>query len=357
MLHPEMAERLSAATVSPELPLADALARLQQAGTGILLVVGPDGRLVGTVTDGDVRRHLLSGATLSSPCGELAERDPLIAPSDATPDEALGVMDHGREFVVNQLPLLDADRRACGLLLRSDLVSAAPGPVSAVIMAGGLGTRLRPLTDGTPKPMLRVGDRPLLEHTIRRLRAAGIRDIKVTTCYLPEQIERHFGDGHDFDVTMTYVREDEPLGTAGALRLVPHDTAPLLVVNGDVLTSVDYRSMLDYHRDHRACITVAVRKYDLQVPFGVIECRGARVRALREKPVEHFVVNAGIYLVEPHVLDFVPAGRRFDMTDLIQRALDEDLPVMSYPIVEYWLDIGRPGDYERAQADVLQLES
>jgi len=349
---PDMATRLAQCVVSPDLPIAEALARLQEAGTGMLILAREDGRLFGVITDGDIRRHILAGESLERRCSEIAVREPLVAPADVTPQGVLTLMDHGREFVVNHLPVVGPDREVLALWLRSDLATSEPPAVSAVIMAGGYGRRLYPLTDSTPKPMLPVGDRPLLEHTIERLRAAGIRHIKLTTHYLSERISDHFGDGHAFGVDVTYVNEDQPLGTAGSLRLFPPTDEPLLVINGDVLTGVDYQSLLQYHREHKAQITVGVRKYELQVPFGVLECAGARVQTLREKPVQRFLVNAGLYLLEPTVLDFIPRDRRFDMTDLIQQVLAAGQVVVSFPIVEYWLDVGRPADYERAQSDV-----
>jgi NDP-sugar pyrophosphorylase family protein len=263
-------------------------------------------------------------------------------------------MDHGREFVVNHLPLVDEQGRVAGILLRSDLVSSNLPAVSAVIMAGGFGTRLRPLTEHIPKPMLPVGDRPLLERTIGRLRDAGIRRVHVSTHYLSEMITNYFGDGQAFGVDLRYVAEDRPLGTAGALKLMDQRHEPLLVINGDILTSVDFRDMLAHHRAHRADVTIGVRQYDLQVPYGVVERSGAYVSALREKPVMCFLVNAGIYLLEPSVYRYIPDGETFDMPDLIQRLLDDGRPVVSFPIVEYWLDIGRHDDYEQAQEDVRQ---
>jgi NDP-sugar pyrophosphorylase family protein len=224
--------------------------------------------------------------------------------------------------------------------------------LSAVIMAGGYGTRLRPLTDDMPKPMLPVGDRPLLERTVRRLREAGIQDVRVTTHYLGDRIASHFGDGKAFGVDITYLNEDRPLGTAGALALVNRPAGPLLVMNGDILTNLNFHALLAFHREHRADATVAVRKYDLTVPYGVVECEGTQVKALQEKPTERFLVNAGIYLLEPTVLGCIPPGERFDMTELIQVLLQQGRTVVSFPIVEYWLDIGRAEDYERAQSDV-----
>jgi NDP-sugar pyrophosphorylase family protein len=225
-------------------------------------------------------------------------------------------------------------------------------PINAVVMAGGFGKRLRPLTDSMPKPMLPIGDRPMLEWTIGQLRKTGIQQISLTTHYMPEAISEHFGNGDGFGVKINYVHEETPLGTAGALGLLGKVDGPLLVINGDILTQVDFRVMLNYHQKHKACLTVGVRRYEIQVPYGVVECTGARVDKVSEKPQMPFLVNAGVYLIEPTALQFIPPGRNFDMPDLIQRLITENLIVVSFPILEYWLDIGRPGDYETAQEDV-----
>ena len=187
---------------------------------------------------------------------------------------------------------------------------------------------------------------------MEQLRDAGIRRVAITTHHLADQITGHFGDGHAYGVDLEYVSEDQPLGTAGALRLVKESEQPLLVINGDILTGVRYDLMLDYHRRHGADLTVGVRPCELVLPYGVIECRGAQVTSIREKPRSQFLINAGVYLVEPSARDLIPAGRRSDMTDLIGRLLEAGRSVVSFPIIEYWLDIGQPADYEQAHADL-----
>jgi NDP-sugar pyrophosphorylase family protein len=219
-------------------------------------------------------------------------------------------------------------------------------------MAGGFGTRLLPLTEDLPKPMLPLGDQPLLELTIRKLQQANIRYVNITTYYLPEKISDYFGDGKEFGVEINYVNEDEPLGTAGALGLLAIPDEPLLVINGDIITQVDFRSMLSFHRTHQADLTVGVRQYEVQVPYGVMECEGVHVKQVREKPTYHYLVNAGIYLLEPTVYRYINRGERFDMPDLIRHLIEEGRTVVSFPIVEYWLDVGQHKDYEQAQLDM-----
>jgi NDP-sugar pyrophosphorylase family protein len=224
-------------------------------------------------------------------------------------------------------------------------------------MAGGFGKRLLPLTQNTPKPMLPIGEQPLMERMIGQLRDAGIHRVNVTTHFEPEKIRDYFGDGERFGVNLNYVSEERPLGTAGALRLIETKKEPLLIINGDILTRVDFRAMLDFHREHQADLTVGVREYDFQVPYGVIETEGARVTGVNEKPVYKFFVNAGIYLLQPALDEFIPKDERFDMTDLIEKLIAAGRTVASFPIMEYWLDIGRLADYERAQEDVKNWET
>jgi NDP-sugar pyrophosphorylase family protein len=255
------------------------------------------------------------------------------------------------ELSIRQIPIVDTDKRVVDMAFLSDLVKDYELPLRAVIMAGGYGTRLRPLTDDTPKPMLPVGGRPILQHTIEQLKKSGVRRVDVTTHYKADVISDHFGDGHDFGLQMEYIHENSPLGTAGALREVDGWTEPLLVINGDILTEVNFRALLDYHREHKALLTVGVRQYQVQVPYGVVECEGPSITCISEKPKLSFLVNAGIYLLDPRVRSFIPNNQRCDMTDLILRLVQEKCAVVSFPIVEYWLDVGSLVDYEQAQRD------
>ena len=202
--------------------------------------------------------------------------------------------------------------------------------------------------------MLPVGDRPLLELIIQQLRRSGIHDVHLTTHYLPESIMNHFGDGENFGVSLNYCREDNPLGTAGGLKQMKRPSGPFLVINGDILTGVPFREMLTYHRRHHAVMTVGVRKYDVQVPFGVVECEDVQITSIQEKPSLNFFINAGTYLLEPSAWDYIPEGQRFDMTDLIRTLLGAGQSVTSFPITEYWIDVGRHEDYQKAQDDVLK---
>jgi NDP-sugar pyrophosphorylase family protein len=256
-----------------------------------------------------------------------------------------------QEGKVRQLPLLDESRRVAGLVTMRQLLDTDELPLSAAVMAGGLGARLRPLTEDIPKPMLPVGDEPLLETIVKQLREAGIQRVNLITNYKEEVIAQHFADGRDFGVDIRYVNEDKPLGTAGGLRLLEETNEPLLVMNGDIVTRVDFRAMLDFHTENEADMTVALRRYEFPVPYGVVETDGVVITGISEKPVLRHFVSAGIYLLNPGLRRFIPDGRSYDMPDLVNRLVSEGHRIVGFPVREYWLDIGRHEDYERAQKD------
>ena len=333
--------------------LGEAARCMDKSRIGIILIVDDERRLVGTVTDGDLRRAMLGRIDLNESVEVLLVKKkgssyarPVTASLHADPGVHLRLLQEHHLF---HLPLLDDDQRVVGLITLDEFLPQVEAPMQAVIMAGGRGTRLYPLTEHVPKPMLPVGDRPLMEIIIEQLKEAGVKQVQITTCHKAEKIEEHFGDGRNFGVQLSYVPEEEPLGTAGGLGLLDPPKETTLVINGDILTQLNFQAMLMFHRMHRAILTMAVRRYDFQVPFGVIECEGPYVQGLSEKPSFNFFVNAGIYLLEPEVYAYISKGQRCDMTDLIQRLLDGKRQVVSFPIREYWLDIGQPGDYELAQ--------
>lgn len=329
--------------------MREVLGVIERNGEGVALVLDADERLAGIVTDGDIRRALLAGLDFGVPAAVFLEGKkggvfdrPLAVPIDTPFPEIERLM---RVRLVRHMPLTDAEGRVRGLVVQRPGGGDGELPVRAVVMAGGFGTRLRPMTEAVPKPLLKVGGKPVIELIVSQLRGAGIRRVNITTHYHAEKIRAHFGDGSGFGVDVAYTHEEEPLGTAGSLALLGEADEPLLVINGDVVTGVDFRAMVAFHQDQGAALTVGVRKYDVSVPFGVVEAEGARVARLTEKPSLSFFINAGIYLLEPSVLKHVEAGRRLDMTDLIQRLLDDGILVASFPIHEYWVDIGQMDDY------------
>lgn len=336
--------------------LREAMACIDRNAKGIVLVVTDDKRLVATITDGDIRRAVLAGTGLDTPVSALlitriqsAYPQPITAPAGTPVSKLVELM---KQHVIYQIPLLDENGRVIDLFTTNTLLTQHDAPIEAVVMAGGFGTRLQPLTLDLPKPMLPIGDRPLLQRIIEQLESSGIQNVNITTHYKPEKIIDHFGDGEKFGVHINYVSEDTPLGTAGALSLLTESDAPLLVINGDILTRVDFQAMYTYHRNYNADLTVAVRQYEVEVPYGVVECEGVHITRLREKPTYKFFVNAGIYLLQPDTRRYIPDNRHFDMTDLIETLLHKDKNVVNFPIIEYWLDVGHHADYEQAKKDI-----
>lgn len=351
-----MDEKLTNVLISPKCVLRDVITALNKNWRGIVLVVDDDQKLLGTITDGDIRRAILAGKGLETSVLDLLTQKadspyphPVTARIGTEISSLLRLM---REHLVQQLPLLNEYDQVVDLVTMSDLLPEKSLPVKAVIMAGGFGSRLSPLTDEVPKPMLPIGDRPLMEFTVEQLRNAGIHSLNIATHYLTEKISTYFGDGANFGVEINYIEEETPLGTAGALGLMETPDEPMLVINGDILTRVDFRSMLDFHGKHKADLTIGVRQYEMKVPYGVVECDGPDVVALSEKPSHRFLVNAGVYLLDPNAKKFIPRREFFNMTDLIDRLLEGGQKVVSFPILEYWLDIGHPLDYRKAQEDV-----
>jgi|RhiMetdeSRZDD1v2_1073273.scaffolds.fasta_scaffold188127_2 dTDP-glucose pyrophosphorylase len=337
--------------VGPDATVRETLAVIDRGKAGIALVTDPHDRLLGTVTDGDVRRGILANRSLDGPVSTVMFTRFVGLPAGATDAEALDVM---QAHQVRQVPLLESDGRVVGIVCLDELLPAANArPNWVVVMAGGEGRRLRPLTDDRPKPMLLVGDQPLLEITVRRLASQGLRRIFLAVHYQRDKIEDHFGDGTALGCQIEYIREPVPLDTGGALGLLPEmPSHPLLVVNGDVVTDVDFAALLDHHRQHGGAATVSVRPFSQQIPYGVVRCVGERIEGIEEKPVQHSFINAGIYVIEPRLVALVPPGERYALTQLVEDALAAGEKVVPFVIHERWVDIGQPHDYQSVRDGV-----
>ncbi len=334
--------------------LREVLENITRSRAQVALVVDARRRLLGIVTDGDARKALLRGASLDAKVEAAMNRRPITGATGVGRDEALALM---RARRIRHLPLLDGDATLVDLVLLDDLLAPAPPlPARAIVMAGGEGKRLRPLTDTTPKPLLRVGGKPLLEILIERLRESGVTETLVAVHHKADMIRQHLGDGTRLGVRVEYVEEPEPLGTMGSLTLVRDRLdAPVLVVNGDILTKCDFRAMWEFHRAQRgAAMTVGVSLHQVDIPYGEFTLRGTRVLAIQEKPRKEFPVSAGIYVVEPSAIDLVPRGRYVDAPDLIRLLLEHGRHVAAYLIREYWLDVGHLHDLEKANRDVAE---
>lgn len=335
-----------------EASLLEAVQAIEATNRRIATVVAEDGRLLGTLTDGDIRRCLLNGGTLETRVGVAMNHKPLTAPFDSSSGYQLEVMRRGR---VAAVPLIDPQGRLRGLTHYSDITPTEQiGELAdfdfAVIMAGGEGMRLRPLTENIPKAMVDIGGIPLLERQLQRLAKAGIRRIFLSVNYLGHIIEEHFGDGSKFQIEIRYIREQRKLGTGGALSLLPEiPKRSILVMNGDILTTFDFGSLSGFHKSSGADITVAAVEYNMSIPYGVIHNDGPRVTGISEKPAQRFLCNAGIYAVQPAILGLVPDDEPFNMTDLINTCLNAKREVAVFPVHEYWSDIGTPADLEKAR--------
>jgi len=326
--------------------LQEAVARIDRNRCGAVCVIDGSHLLLGMLTDGDIRRQVLRGADLKETlAGDVMQRRPVTATQDFSRSQLRHLM---TARSIAQIPVVDARNRLLWMALASELLDAPRRGRPALIMAGGQGMRLRPLTLSRPKPMLPVAGRPILEHVVERLVECGFDQILVATGYQSQLIEDHIQDGRQYGATVRYLREQRPLGTAGALSLLPEDVeGDLLVMNGDILTTVDFSALLESHAASGADMTVSVREMVEQVEYGVVRVEGEWLQAIDEKPRRSLLVNAGIYVVGPRMRQLAPEGP-YDMTDLIRWGLGERRRVRSYPLREFWLDIGRMADYERA---------
>jgi dTDP-glucose pyrophosphorylase len=326
--------------------IQDVIRNLDETALQIALVVDKNGVLLGTVTDGDIRRALLRGQDFQSSVDGIMFRTPLVVTPEIGPEMVLHLMGANK---IHQLPVVTEDREVVGLHVWNDLVAPTNRPNLMVIMAGGFGKRLRPYTEDCPKPMLRVAGKPMLEHIIERAKMEGFSNFVISLHYLGHVVREHFKDGADWGVSIRYLEEDTPLGTAGALALMdPAPDLPFVVTNGDVLTDVRYGKMLSFHQNHHADATMAVRQHEWQHPFGVVTTNGIAIVGFEEKPVHRTNVNAGIYVLSPTVLTVVNKGQHCDMPTLFEKLQSTGGQTIAYPMHEPWLDVGRPEDLHRA---------
>lgn len=351
-----MTQELEQACASQDATVRDVMTVIDQHASSLCVLVDADRRLVGVVTDGDVRRALLGGATLDAPALPYATTAPHVVRAGSS--RAL-VLDLMRALRIAAVPEVDDERRIVRLHTLSDVVGAERLPNVAVVMAGGAGTRLGRLTKDTPKPLMTVGGRAIVDWIVLGLVGDGIREVHVSVNHLAEQVEAHLGDGSRLGCAIHYLREepDRPLGTAGSLRLLrearPDLADPVLVMNGDLMVDYDARALLAHHDAAGAALTMAVRSYQHEVPFGVVDrTPDGRVTAVREKPTLALEINAAVYAVRPDVLDLLPQGRPSTMPWLVEQCLERGLPVAAWPISEDWIDIGTPGDLARAKGHV-----
>jgi dTDP-glucose pyrophosphorylase len=329
----------------------DAILAIDEGAVQMAFVVDESEVLLGTITDGDVRRGLLKGLTLAAPASEIMNTSFRWVREGAPPREARELM---RRELLHQVPVLDGHGRIVELVLLDDLFLHKPIDNWVILMAGGRGQRLHPLTHSQPKPMVDVGGRPLLEAILATCIKEGFQTFFISVNYLKQQIIDYFGDGSAWNVDVRYLEEEQPLGTAGPLGLIPsRPYEPVIVINGDILSRVDLPGLLRFHREHGAAATLCVRAYETQIPFGVVMVDGIHMQSFEEKPVLTHFVNAGVYVLNPEILDLLPSGQPFDMPQLLALAKDSGQNVAVFPIHEYWLDVGTPSALDQAKGDWL----
>ncbi len=340
------------ALIQVDSTIQQAIRNLDQVAIKIVLVVNDAGELQGTISDGDIRRGLLRGLDLNSPITSVIHRNALVVPPEMTRETVMQLMIANK---IQQIPVVDERHHVVSLYLWDEITTPPARKNLMVIMAGGMGTRLRPHTENCPKPLLPVAGKPMLEHIIEHAKLEGFSHFVLAIHYLGHMIEEYLGNGERLDVRIDYLREDSPLGTAGALGLLkPESDVPFVVTNGDVLTDIHYGELLDFHIRHEAMATMAVRVHEWQHPFGVVHTQGVDIVGFEEKPITRSHINAGVYVLDPKALDLLQPGERCDMPCLFARLQENAARTIVYPMHEPWLDVGRADDLNRAR--VLHAE-
>ena len=330
--------------------MQEAVKVLDEEALRIVMIVNEDNKLIGTITDGDIRRGLLKHLSMSTHLSEVMFREPTVASVEDGRDKILMQM---KALDLMQIPLVDKEKRVVGLETLHHILLNNRHENPVFLMAGGFGKRLRPLTNNTPKPLLKVGPKPILERILEQFIEAGFYNFYISTHFKAEMVRDYFGDGSKWNVNIKYVAEEIPLGTAGSLGLLPKDLSdlPILVMNGDLLTKVDFVELLNFHLHQGGDATMCVREYDFQVPYGVVKSKNNFITSIKEKPLHSFFVNAGIYVLNSSMVKDIDVNSYIDMPDLIQNKIDNSGQVTMFPVHEYWLDIGHINQFEKAQED------
>jgi len=333
--------------------IKEALNTIDRGGMQIALVIDDNKKLLGTLTDGDIRRGLLNNLSLDECIETIIFKTPTVCTTEDTKERILEI---ALTKKLHQIPIVDTDGKLVGIKDIDELLKPEYKNNKVVLMVGGLGTRLRPLTDNTPKPMLKVGNKPILETIILNFKKYGFVNIVLCVSYKAEIIKEYFKDGSEFGVNLEYVHENKRMGTAGALSLSKKrfDEA-FFVMNGDLLTDINFENMMNYHLENNSIATMGVREYDFQVPYGVIKTKGRDIISIEEKPVHHFLVSGGIYILSPKVLKYIPKDEYYDMPTLFEKIIEEKEKSISFIIHDYWLDIGRIEEFEKANNEFYEV--
>ena len=341
--------------ISPEDSILRTLAIIDHSSLQIACIVDENNFLLGTVTDGDIRRGILRGLSLREFYRQVMNKKFSFSRIEDGREKALAIMSNKS---LHQLPVIDRNGCLVGIQTIDSLMVKGPRENIVLLMAGGLGNRLQPFTMNCPKPLLKVGGKPILESIIESFIEQGFKKFYISINYKGEMIEEYFNNGSNLGAEIDYIREDKRLGTAGALRLLPYVNAqPIIVMNVDILTKVDFRSLLDFHNAQEVDATISVREYELEVPYGVVSIDRNRLKGIEEKPKERFYINAGLYVLNREMIDYIPQNSLFDMPELFKLLMREREQAAVYPIREYWMDIGHMDDYKRANGDYMEVFS
>lgn len=333
--------------------IKEALEIIDKGSMQIALIVDENDRLLGTLTDGDIRRGLLKGLDLNSSIESIIFRTPTITKISDTKEEILKL---ALSKKLHQIPIVDEDGKILGIQEIEELIKPNDKTNKVVLMVGGLGTRLRPLTEDTPKPMLKVGNKPILQTIVEKFAEYGYKNIIMCVNYKSDIIQDYFKDGKEFGVNIEYILEDQRMGTAGALSLLKDKpNEPFFVMNGDLLTNVNFEHLHNYHIATNSTATMCVREYDFQVPYGVVNIKDSRILSIEEKPIHKFFVSAGIYMLSYEVLNYIPQNEFYDMPTLFAKLISLNKNTISFPLREYWLDIGRIEEYEKANLEYFEV--
>lgn len=334
--------------------MQEAIKVLDKESLRIVLVVDNNEKLIGTITDGDIRRALLRHQSMESLLSEFMFKDPTTALEGYDKEKILSQM---KDLDLPQIPIVDKDRKVVGLETLHHILKNNRYENPVILMAGGFGKRLKPLTDNIPKPLIKVGNKPILQSILEQFIDAGFYNFYISTHYKADMVREFFGDGSDWNVNIKYIHEESPLGTAGGLGLLPNNlnNLPILMMNGDLLTKVDFKELLNFHLKHGGDATMCVREYDFQVPYGVVKAKGHLISSIEEKPKFNFFVNAGIYVLNISMLKDLDGKSYEDMPDLLDRKISGAGQVNMFPVHEYWLDIGHIKQLDQAQQDFNNL--
>jgi len=333
--------------------IKEALQAIDIGAIKFAVVVDENGKLMGTLTDGDIRRGFLDGKTLDSSIKDIYFKKPTTVSINTSKEEIINICTSKKMY---QIPVVDENGSIVRIAIVDEFLKPQTYSNKVVLMAGGLGTRLRPLTDDTPKPLLKVGNKPIIETIIRSFSKYGFKDFILSVNYKSEMFEEYFGDGSAFGVSIEYIHEDKRLGTAGGLSLMRDKLKDdFFVMNGDLLTNVNFENLLKFHQEEDAKGTMCVREYDFQVPYGVVDVKNGKIQAITEKPTHKFFVSAGIYMLSPNVLKYIPDNVFYDMPTLFEKLISVNKNVISFPLREYWLDIGRIEEFEKANKEYSEV--